>query len=405
LIQEKISRLDWGGYKFMDDSACMAMLLAGGEGRRLSPLTDNLAKPAVLFGMEYRIIDFPLSNCVNSGMKTVGVLTQYQSETLHAHIGDGKPWGLNTENNAEITLLSSDKGELGEYSGTANAIYQNIDFIDQHHPTHVLVVSADHIYQMDYRKLLAFHQAKDALATISVVQVPASDTNQFGIIQVDSDQRITEFVEKPKQSSSDLASMGVYMFRWSYLRKHLLLDAHNDHSSHDFGKDIIPQMLEMDKDIYAYLFEGYWRDVGTIDSLWSAHMDWLDGKVFGNIDQASWPIMSRIASKGVVSSHYPQQLSNHQSFLHPDSSIQQYLSRSIICSGVEVGKNSIIRDSVLMPNVIIGRNVRIHRAIIGEGAIIKNDTVIGGYQDKITVIAPNSVISGVQQPYLNVALS
>ncbi|MEX1029694.1 MAG: sugar phosphate nucleotidyltransferase [Paenibacillaceae bacterium] len=389
----------------MDGSACMAMLLAGGEGRRLSPLTDNLAKPAVLFGMEYRIIDFPLSNCANSGLNRIGVLTQYQSETLHDHIGDGKPWGLHTENDAQITLLSSDNMELEEYSGTANAIYQNIDFIDQHHPEHVLIVSADHIYQMDYRKLLAFHQAKGASATISVVQVPSSDISQFGIIKVDSDHKIMDFTEKPKQSSSNLASMGIYMFRWSYLRKHLLLDAHNHHSSHDFGKDIIPQMLEMDKDIYTYLFSGYWRDVGTIDSLWNAHMDWLDGKVFGNIDQTSWPIMSRIASKGVVSSHYPQQLSNHQSFLHPDSSIHQYLSRSIICSGVEVGKNSIIRDSVIMPNVTIGRNVRIHRAIIGEGAVIKNDTVIGGHQDKITVIAPNSVISGGQQPYFNVALS
>lgn len=389
----------------MDASTCMAMLLAGGEGRRLSPLTDKLAKPAVLFGMEYRIIDFPLSNCANSGINTVGVLTQYQSETLHAHIGDGKPWGLNKENDAEITLLSSNNTELGQYSGTANAIYQNIDYIDHHNPEHVLIVSADHIYQMDYRKLLAFHQAKGASATISVVQVPSTDISQFGIIHVDSNHTITNFVEKPKYSPSNLASMGIYMFRWSYLRKHLLLDAHNHRSSHDFGKDVIPQMLEADRDIYAYLFKGYWRDVGTIDSLWNAHMDWLDGRVFGNVEQSYWPITSRLVSKGVVSTHYPQYISNHQSFLHPDSSVQQYLSRSIICSGVEVGKNSIIRDSVIMPNVTIGRNVRIHRAIIGEGAIIKNDTVVGGYQDKITVIAPNAVISGVQQPYINVALS
>jgi glucose-1-phosphate adenylyltransferase len=395
----------------MDGSACMAMLLAGGEGRRLSPLTDNLAKPAVLFGMEYRIIDFSLSNCANSGINTIGVLTQYQSETVHAHIGDGKPWGLNKENDAEITLLSSDNKDLKEYSGTANAIYQNIAFIDRHHPEHVLIVSADHIYQMDYRKLLAYHQAKDALATICVVEVPSSETSQFGIIQLASDQRIADFVEKPKQSASNLASMGIYMFRWSYLRKHLLIDADNQHSTHDFGKDIIPQMLERDKRIYGYLFHGYWRDVGTINSFWNAHMDWLDGKVFGNvdhidhIDQASWPMKSRIMSKGVVSSHYPQQVSNYQSFLHPDSTVNQYLSRSIICSGVEVGKNSIIRDSVIMPNVTIGRNVRIHRAIIGEGAVIKNDTVINGYSDKITVIAPNSVISGVQQPFLNMALS
>ncbi len=389
----------------MDGSACMAMLLAGGEGRRLSPLTDKLAKPAVLFGMEYRIIDFPLSNCANSGINAVGVLTQYQSETLHDHIGDGKPWGLNKENNAEITLLSSNHSKLGDYSGTANAIYRNIDYIDKHNPEHILILSADHIYQMDYRKLLEFHKAKGASATVSVVEVPLSDSSHFGIIQANPDQIITDFVEKPKYSSSNLASMGIYMFRWSYLREHLLLDASNPHSTHDFGKDLIPQMLQTGGDLYAYLFNGYWRDVGTIESLWKAHMDWLDGKVFGNIDHQKWPISSRLVSKGVVSTHYSQHISNHQSFLHPDSSIKQYLSRSIICSGVEVGKNSIIRDSVIMPNVTIGRNVRIHRAIIGEGAIIKSDTVIGGYHDKITVIAPNAVISGVQQPYLNIALS
>jgi len=389
----------------MDGSTCMAMLLAGGEGRRLSPLTDKLAKPAVLFGMEYRIIDFTLSNCANSGINTVGVLTQYQSETLHAHIGDGKPWGLDKESNAQIALLSSTNTELGEYSGTANAIYRNIDYIDRQNPEHVLILSADHIYQMDYRKLLAFHEAKGASATISVVQVPSSDVSHFGIVQSDSNHKITNFIEKPNHSPSNLASMGIYMFRWSYLRKHLLLDAQNHRSSHDFGKDVIPQMLALDGEIYSYLFKGYWRDVGTIDSLWNAHMDWLDGKVFGNIDRSRWPINSRLVSKGVVSTHYPQFISNHQSFLHPDSSVHQYLSRSIICSGVEVGKNSIIRDSVIMPNVTIGRNVRIHRAIIGEGAIIKSDTVIGGSNEKITVIAPNAVISGVQQPYINVALT
>lgn len=251
------------------------MLLAGGEGRRLAPLTSSMAKPAVPFGGQYRIIDFPLSNCVNSKIDTIGVLTQYEAESLHQHIGEGEPWGLHSRSDRGVRLLPSGIEGRESYTGTADAIYKNIEYIDSQNPEHVLILSGDHIYHMDYRKMLDYHIAKSAKATISVMEVPWDEASRFGVMNVDEDLKISEFAEKPKAPKSNLASMGIYLFEWSYLKAYLLRDAANAESGHDFGKDVIPAMLDASDELFAYRFEGYWRDVGTVGSLWEAHMDLL----------------------------------------------------------------------------------------------------------------------------------
>jgi glucose-1-phosphate adenylyltransferase len=368
---------------------CIAMLLAGGEGRRLAPLTSKQAKPAVPFGGHYRIIDFPLSNCVNSGIDTVGVLTQYEAESLHAHIGEGEPWGLERSGEDGITILPSCNTDSAKYLGTADAIYKNIEYIDRQQPEHVLVLSGDHIYHMDYNKMLLFHKLQGSQATISVMEVPWEEASRFGVMSVDEKQRISEFAEKPAEPESNLASMGIYLFKWEYLRRHLLEDASNEFSSHDFGKDLIPKMLEEQNHLFAYRFDGYWKDVGTVNSLWEAHMDLLNNDKGWKFLNSKWPMYTRswhTKFNAQKTSQTPNCL------ISETSTIDGTTHQSVVFCGVEIGKYSEIKDSIVMPNVKIGRNVLIERAIIGEGAIIKDGTIIKGSADEIVVVGPYETV-------------
>ncbi|MCM3126725.1 glucose-1-phosphate adenylyltransferase [Paenibacillus provencensis] len=371
---------------------CIAMLLAGGEGKRLAPLTSSIAKPAVHFGGNYRIIDFPLSNCVNSGIDTVGVLTQYEAESLHQHIGEGEPWKLNQTGGNGISLLPSwNIGCEEGYCGTADAIYKNIEFIDQHDPEDVLILSGDHIYQMDYRELLQYHTDKGAQATIAVIEVPWNEAHRFGVMGADEDMRVTEFVEKPAKPESNLASMGIYVFKWSYLKEHLLRDAAIHDSGHDFGKDLIPAMLQSEEPLYVYNFNGYWKDVGTVQSLWDAHMDLLNGVTLNKESEQTWPMFTR-KWRTKPSAHKPRTSSFDSCMVHETCAIEGDADRSVIFYGVEIGKSSSIKDSVIMPNAKIGRNVTIEHAIIGEGAIVRDGAVIKGKVDEIVVIGPHETV-------------
>lgn len=368
------------------------MLLAGGEGRRLSPLTSKLAKPAVPFGGHYRIIDFPLSNCVNSGIDTIGVLTQYEAQSLHEHIGDGDPWKLPLSETCGISLLPAYNTGVNEYAGTADAIFKNIDFVDRYNPENVLILSGDHIYHMDYRDMLHFHVSTQASATISVMPVPWEEAHRFGVMSKDQHSRITEFAEKPNEPRSNLASMGIYMFNWNFLKKHLLEDAEDINSNHDFGKNIIPKMLQRNHPLHAYEFEGYWRDVGTVHSLWEAHMDLLTKDNGWNLISEKWPMYTR--------GQYPTYRSNRSdnetprnTMVHERCDLQGSVERSVIFGDTEIGRFTKIKDSVIMPNVKIGRNVHIERAIIGEGAIIKDGVVIRGANNDIMVIGPNEIVT------------
>lgn len=377
----------------MSKKNCIAMLLAGGEGRRLSPLTSKQAKPAVPFGGHYRIIDFPLSNCVNSGIDTIGVLTQYEAESLHHHIGEGSAWKLPRCDNNGITLLPSYKTKGKEYAGTADAIFKNIAYIDQHEPEQVLILSGDHIYHMDYQAMLEFHLSHNASATISVMLVPWEEAHRFGIMSTDSSARITEFTEKPQLPKSNLASMGIYLFDWQFLKSHLLLDAEDVFSSHDFGKDIIPKMLASDAPLHAYEFNGYWRDVGTINSLWEAHMDLLDESLPWQLHNERWPMFTKEHDYGEFNRlKLPLNTMDH-SMIHHRCYMDGQVQRSVIFGGTQVGRNSKINESVIMPNVTIGKHVTIEHAIIGEGAVIKDGTIITGNPNDITVIGPNELIS------------
>ncbi|MNO40903.1 Glucose-1-phosphate adenylyltransferase [compost metagenome] len=372
---------------------CIAMLLAGGEGRRLAPLTSSMAKPAVPFGGQYKIIDFPLSNCVNSKIDTIGVLTQYEAESLHDHIGEGEPWGLHTQKDKGVTLLPSGVEGRDSYTGTADAIYKNIEYIDSRNPEHVLILSGDHIYHMDYRKMLDYHVEKAAKATISVMEVPWDEASRFGVMNVNDELKISEFAEKPKVPKSNLASMGIYLFEWAYLKEHLLRDAANPNSSHDFGKDVIPTMLDQNDDLFAYRFKGYWRDVGTVGSLWEAHMDLLQKNNGMKLDKAHWPMYSR-SRRTKLAVHKPRaQVPSTDSLVNEFCTQEGSLQRSVIFNGVEIGKMSQIKQSVIMPGVRIGRGVQIENAIIGEGAIIKDGAVIKGSINNIVVVGPYETVA------------
>lgn len=366
------------------------MLLAGGEGRRLAPLTSEMAKPAVPFGGRYRIIDFPLSNCVNSGIGTVGVLTQYEANSLHEHIGNGEPWGLSSDGDEGVSLLPSyNTGD--EYLGTADAIYKNIEYIDRQNPEHVLILSGDHIYHMDYSEMLQHHKDKNATATISVMEVPWEEASRFGILSVDTDLHISDFKEKPAQPESNLASMGIYIFKWSYLKQLLMDDASNLTSSHDFGKDIIPTMLSNQDPLFAFRFKGYWRDVGTVESLWEAHMDLLDDKVDWELQKTNWPMYSRSWTTKLS----PQKIRSGNTsncMMSESCTLDGKAEKSVVFCGAEIGKNSEIKNSVIMPNVKIGRNVIIERAIIGEGAVIKDGSVIKGSVNHVVVVGPREIV-------------
>ena len=362
----------------------VAMILAGGQGSRLGILTKNIAKPAVPFGGKYRIIDFPLSNCSNSGIYTVGVLTQYKPLDLNAHIGIGDPWDLDRRDGG-VSILPPYQGEKGGdwYKGTANAIYQNIQFVDRYDPEYVLILSGDHIYKMDYYKMLDFHKENHADATIAVIDVPLEEASRFGIMNTRADNSIYEFEEKPKLPKSTNASMGIYIFNWSILKKYLREDEKDINSSNDFGKNIIPNMLRSGRKLMAYPFEGYWKDVGTIESLWEANMDLLKRDNDLNLYDSEWKIYSQ---NQVRPAHYiGEEARIINSLIVEGCIIHGKVENSVLSQGVYVGKNTVIRDSVIMPNVQIGDNVKIEKAIVGNNAIINHNCNIGDMK-KIEVV-------------------
>jgi glucose-1-phosphate adenylyltransferase len=342
---------------------CVAMLLAGGKGSRLKDLTQGLAKPAVPYGGKYRIIDFALSNCANSGIHTVGVLTQYQPLVLNSYIGIGSAWDLDRKNGG-VTVLPpyTETSEVRWYSGTASAIFQNLNYLKQYNPEYVLILSGDHIYKMDYSKMLDYHIEKQAEVTISVIEVPWEDASRFGIMDTNTEWEVTDFVEKPAEPTSNLASMGIYIFNWQVLKKYLEIDESNPKSTNDFGKDVIPFMLEEKLKVYAYPYCGYWKDVGTIKSLWEANMDLLDKEDELNLFDHSWLIYS-------VNPNQPPQIIGESakvknSLVNEGCVIDGEIYHSVLFQGVEVGEGSIIKDTVVMPNTKIGRNCVIERAIV-----------------------------------------
>ncbi|MEK3735367.1 MULTISPECIES: glucose-1-phosphate adenylyltransferase [Paenibacillus] len=369
---------------------CIAMLLAGGEGKRLAPLTSKLAKPAVPFGGHYRIIDFPLSNCVNSGIDTVGVLTQYEADSLHRHIGEGDPWGLTRSGRDGISLLPSYDTDQKEYLGTADAIYKNMKYIDEQNPEHVLVLSGDHIYHMDYRQMLDNHKNSGASATISVMEVPWEDASRFGVMSVDDSLTITEFAEKPAEPKSNLASMGIYLFRWDYLKRYLMEDAQDPQSSHDFGKDVIPKMLAGNEPLLAYRFQGYWRDVGTVQSLWEAHMDVLRGRELV-LERQDWPMFTRPWLTRATAAR-ARMTDYADCLIHDQCTFEGKAKSSVIFCGAEIGKYSLVKDSVVMPNAKIGKAAHIEHAIIGEGAVIKDGAVVQGSPGHVVVVGPYETV-------------
>lgn len=370
------------------------MLLAGGRGSRLKELTQYIAKPAVPFGGKYRIIDFTLSNCSNSGIDTVGVLTQYQPHTLQNYIGDGKHWDLDRKNGG-VTILPPYQCEAGErwYEGTAHAIYQNLRFIENYNPEHVLVISGDHIYKMDYSKMLKQHMETEADATISVINVPWSEAHRFGIMDIDSDSKeIISFEEKPEQPKSNLASMGIYIFKWELLKKYLEREEENPDSSKDFGKDIIPAMINDNCDLRAYCFQGYWKDVGTIDSLWEANMDLLSFENNPILQNQEWPIYTHETSH--PPSYLDEQAKINQSLIGEGCKVFGRVENSVLFYGVTVGKGAVIRDSVILPNTVIEENAVINRAVVGSDTVIKANVKVGEEQpfSDITLIGDNVII-------------
>ncbi|OLN22269.1 glucose-1-phosphate adenylyltransferase [Domibacillus antri] len=359
----------------MAKQSCIAMLLAGGKGTRLKELTETLAKPAVPFGGKYRIIDFPLSNCANSGIHTVGVLTQYQPLALHSYIGVGSTWDLDRHRGG-VTLLPpyADSSEVKWYSGTASAIYHNVKYMEQFDPEYVLILSGDHIYKMDYNVMLEYHVEKDADATISVIEVPWDEASRFGIMKTDDDFNVTRFDEKPEQPESNLASMGIYIFKWSVLKQYLEMDERNPDSSNDFGKDIIPAILADGGKLTAYPFKGYWKDVGTVKSLWEANMDLLDREQELNLSDPSWRIYS------VNAQHRPQVIGRNavvkQSLVSEGCVIDGEIQHSVLFKDVEVEQGALIKDCVIMPNAHIGRGSFIERAIVMGDLNIPENTII-----------------------------
>ena len=368
----------------------VAMLLAGGQGTRLQVLTKDMAKPAVPFGGKYRIIDFPLSNCSNSGISTVGVLTQFMPLELNSYMGNGNPWDLDRVDGGLTILPPYTAGKTGEwYKGTANAIYQNIKYIEQYDPEYVLILSCDHIYKMNYDKMLQFHIQKAADATIGVFKVPLKDAPSFGIMNTNDDMSIYEFEEKPKEPKSDLASMGIYIFNWGLLKEYLDKDEQNPNSDNDFGKNIIPNMLKDGKRMFAYPFKGYWRDVGTIQSFWDAHMDLLSEDNELDLFDKTWRINTR---QGIYTPSYFEKGSKVQNTLIDKGClVEGEIKHSVIFSGVKVGKNTKIVDSIIMADTEIGDNVTIRKAIIANNVKIADNINIGD-GEKITVVGEKKII-------------
>lgn len=368
----------------------LGVILAGGKGTRLGKLTHNQAKPAVPFGGRYRIIDFTLSNCVNSGVKNIGVITQYQPLNLNAHIGNGASWGLD-DLNAEVTILQPYSNNEGSkwFEGTAHAIYQNIGYIDQMDPEYILILSGDHIYKMDYEAMLDQHKETGASLTVAVIDVPWDEASRFGIMNTDDNNRIIDFEEKPAEPKSNHASMGIYIFNWKRLREVLVNSFTRNQDMVDFGKNVIPYYLKSGESVFAYNFKGYWKDVGTIDSLWHANMEFLDENNELNLQDRTWRIYSRnpIAPPQIIA-----ETAEIKDVMIVDGSyIAGKVDHSILSANVRIQTGSVVTDSVIMPGAKIGKNVTIHRAIIGEGAVIGDDVVIDG-TDEIAVIGNKEVV-------------
>ena len=361
----------------MKQNSMLAMILAGGRGSRLHDLTNKVAKPAVAYGGKYRIVDFPLSNCANSGIDVVGVLTQYESIQLNSYVAAGGRWGLDAKDSGVYVLPPREKADenLNVYRGTADAISQNIDFIDKFDPEYVLVLSGDHIYKMNYDKMLAAHKEANADATIAVIEVPMKEASRFGIMNTDDSGRIVEFEEKPKHPKSNLASMGIYIFTWKLLRKMLMADIKNPDSNHDFGKDIIPTMLNDGKTLYAYKFKGYWKDVGTIDSLWEANMDLLSSKNELDLGDPSWKIYTEDVTA------LPQYISTEadvkDAYITQGCVVQGEVKHSVLFTGVKVGAGAKVIDSVLMPGAIVEDDAVVQRALVAGGIRIGKGAVVG----------------------------
>jgi len=359
----------------MSKKKCIAMILAGGQGSRLGALTINEAKPAVGFGGKYRIIDFTLSNVSNSGIDTVGILTQYQPLDLNTYVGNGMPWDLDSNDGGVFVLPPYQKADKGEwYKGTANAIYQNFNFIEKFDPEYVVILSGDHIYKMDYSKMVKEHMKNEADCTIATITVPISEASRFGILSADKTGRITEFAEKPKEPKSDQASMGIYVFTWKTLKEELTIDDNNPDSENDFGKNVIPQMLNKGKRLFIYNFNGYWKDVGTISSLWEANMDILDEHCELKISDTSWPIMGK--TPALMPQFIGKEAKVSNSLITEGCNVHGELQNSILFYNVKIGKNSVVKDSIIMNNVVIGDNVYLDKVIIGHGAVIGDNVTI-----------------------------
>ena len=383
---------------YFQKKRCIAMLLAGGQGSRLKVLTEKTAKPAVPFGGKYRIIDFPLSNCVNSGIDTVGILTQYQPLELNEYIGNGQPWGLNKTHSCAQILPPYERHDKksGWYKGTANAIYQNIDFIARFDPDYVVVLSGDHIYKMDYAAMVEYHEKNNASCTIAVRDVPLKEASRFGILNTNPDNSIYEFEEKPKKPKSTNASMGIYVFNWNVLRDALIADEEDDSSSNDFGKNIIPNLLAAGHKMMAYPFDGYWKDVGTIDSLWEANMELL-GK------QPEFDIRSNERNKiyarnnAFPSSYIHDDAKISNSFVAEGCEVYGTVHHSIISIGCTIGEDALVEDSVVMPGVVIESGAIVRHAILGENSKVCRNAVVGGaYGEKekkeISVTSKGAVV-------------
>ncbi len=383
---------------YFQKKRCIAMLLAGGQGSRLKVLTEKTAKPAVPFGGKYRIIDFPLSNCVNSGIDTVGILTQYQPLELNEYIGNGQPWGLNKTHSCAQVLPPYERHDKksGWYKGTANAIYQNIDFIDRFDPDYVVVLSGDHIYKMDYAAMVEYHEKSGASCTIAVRDVPLKEASRFGILNTNPDNSIYEFEEKPKKPKSTNASMGIYVFNWSVLREALIADEEDEKSSNDFGKNIIPKLLNAGHKMMAYNFDGYWKDVGTIDSLWEANMELLGKNPAFNIrgDEHA-KIYAR--NNALPSSYIDNHAKTVNCFIAEGSEVYGTVRHSIISTGCFIGEDALIEDSVVMPGVVIEPGAIVRHAILGENSRVCRNAVVGGAYDEtddkqISVLSKGAVV-------------
>ena len=380
----------------MKQNNMLAMILAGGRGSRLHELTNKVAKPAVAYGGKYKIIDFPLSNCANSGIDVVGVLTQYESVLLNSYVAGGSSWGLDARDSGVFVLPPREKADanLNVYRGTADAISQNIDFVDTYEPEYVLILSGDHIYKMNYAKMLNFHKENNADATIAVIEVPMKEASRFGIMNTDTETgQIVEFEEKPEHPKSNLASMGIYIFNWKLLRKMLVADMKNEESNHDFGKDIIPTMLNDGKRLFAYKFKGYWKDVGTIDSLWEANMDLLDRKSGLDLDDRTWKIYTEDIPT------FPQYISEGadvtNAYVTQGCVVEGEVKNSVLFTSAKVGEGAKVHDSVLMPGAVVEPGAVLNRVIVADGVKIGSRAVVGSADSEhIELISKN--VKGVE---------